>query len=113
MPRRLDVKPISYSFPETFDALLELDAFCAERDKTRADATKDIVIAWAMSRRGNLSALSGVLGITITTVGIVPGPATAPFLPISEAPVTLVPSEQKLAAKRRIHSNAAAADLDL
>jgi hypothetical protein len=65
MPRRAGTKPIYYQLPEDHPALLALDAYCTEWDKSRADASKDIVIAWAKARSGDLSALSGLLGITL------------------------------------------------
>ena len=67
MPRRLGTKPIYYQLPEDHPALSALDAYCKERDKSRADASKDIVIAWARARQGDLSALSGLLGIALGT----------------------------------------------
>jgi hypothetical protein len=56
---------IHYHLPEGHAALEELDSYCAEWAKSRADATKDIIIAWAKARQGDLSALSGLLGKTL------------------------------------------------
>lgn len=85
MPRRAGTKPIYYQLPEDHPALCALDAYCKEWDKSRADATKDIVIAWAKARSGDVSALSGLLGIALGTGALGASPQTASSrLPLQE-----------------------------
>jgi hypothetical protein len=106
MPRRLGTKPIYYQLPEDHPALSALDAYCQEWDKSRADASKDIVIAWAKARQGDLSALSGQLS---TTLGASTVPAT-PTRP-SKQDDLLLEKEGKL--RRSPSRNAQSVELDL
>ena len=89
MPRRLGTKPIYYQLPEDHPALSALDAYCKERDKSRADASKDIVIAWARARQGDLSALSGLLGIALGIVTVTSPVQTTPTKPSKQDDLSL------------------------
>ena len=89
MPRRLGTKPIYYQLPEDHPALSALDAYCKEWDKSRADASKDIVIAWARARQGDLSALSGLLGIALGIVTVTSPVQTTPTKPSKQDDLSL------------------------
>lgn len=102
MPRPEGTKGISYHLPHDHQALGELDSYCREWDKSLADATKDIVIAWAKARRGDLSALSGLLGIPLGTT-----------TPTRHPPQDHLTAEKEVKLKRSASRNAQSVDLDL
>lgn len=110
MPRRLGTKPIYYQLPEDHPALSALDAYCQEWDKSRADASKDIVIAWAKARQGDLSALSGLLGLAL---GIGPEASTAIATPPRPNKQDGLLLEKEGKPKRLPSRNAQSSDLDL
>src|SRR5262245_27180086 len=106
MARRAGSKPIYYHLPEDHPALAALDAYCGEWDKSRADASKDIVIAWAKARQGDLSALSGLLGIPL-------GTGVAPVQAASTRPDKQDAFQTEKRLKRSPSRNAQSVDLDL
>jgi hypothetical protein len=110
MPRRQGAKPIYYQLPEDHPALCALDAYCKEWDKSRADASKDIVIAWAKGRSGDLSALSGLLGIAL---GASTETSTAIATPTRPGKQEAVLLEKEGKPKRLPSRNAQSSDLDL
>ncbi len=106
MPRRQGTKPIYYQLPEDHPALSALDAYCKEWDKSRADASKDIVIAWAKARQGDLSALSGLMGTTL-------GAGTVYAQPTKSSKQDDLSSEKEGKIIRSPSRNARSVDLDL
>ena len=105
MPRREGAKPIYYQLPDGHPALATLDAYCAEWDKSRAEASKDIMIAWAKARQGDLSALSGVLGISLVAYAHHPTPTQSGGSQNHNA--------QEVKRPRSPSKNAQSVDLDL
>ncbi len=107
MPRPPNTKTIHYHLPDDHPALATLDAYCTEWDKSRADATKDIVSAWAKARQGNLSALSGLLSTTLGAGG--PVQTVSAGLP----PEGELQTEKGPKLRRSPSRNAQSVDLDL
>ena len=105
MPKRAGTKLIRYQLPDGHPALTTLDAYCAEWDKTPSEASKDIVIAWAKARQGDLSALSGLLGISLVAYAHHPTPTQSGGSQNHNA--------QEVKRPRSPSKNAQSVDLDL
>ncbi len=109
MPRRLGTKTIYYQLPEDHPALSALDAYCQEWDKSLADASKDIVIAWAKARQGDLSALSGQLSATLVAGT---GTGSVQAMPTRSSLQEHISLEKEGKLRRSPSRNAQSVDLD-
>ena len=111
MARRVNSIYTNYPLPEDSIALDELDKYCEEWTKTRTEATKDIMIAWAKARRGDPAALLASIGHPGLLAATQPQ-AVVPVAPVPTAPAPEPVTERPAKRPRPTNGNAAAAELD-
>ena len=118
MARRVNSVYTNYPLPEDSIALDELDKYCEEWTKTRTEATKDIMIAWAKARRGDPAALLASIGqpgllAAMQPQAVVPASTVPSPEPAREATTTEAPAPKPTKRPRPVNGNAAAAELDI
>ena len=106
--RRENTVYTNYPLPDKSPALAELDAYCDEWTKTRPEASKDIIIAWAKARRGDPAALLASIGLP----GLIGAQPAAAAVEVAPAPVKETAAPRPTRPKPT-NGNALAADLDL
>lgn len=115
MARNKQCDYTNYPLPTGSTALQDLDAYRQEWGGiSRAEATRQIIIAWSKVRHGELSAL-GAMGLSLSAVPEMPQLPAPTERPPAVAERDTVEGRKPATAKRRTldTSNAQVVELDL